>query len=135
MVVLCQEHAAYEKAHYNPNGKRVQLAYHLFSDSPSLQCLVLERRGSVVGYATFVKQFSTWEADYYLYLDCLYLEKSVRGQGWGARLMEKVEEYARAEGYSTVQWQTPSFNKAAIDFYDKIGARAKSKERFYWDIQ
>lgn len=48
--------------------------------------------------------------------------------------MEKIKEYAKAENCTIIQWQTPSFNKKAIDFYRKIGGISKSKERFCLNI-
>lgn len=135
IIVLCQEHANYEKADYEIEDQYERLSGHLFGESPSLKCLVVETDGAMVGYATFMKQFSTWEASHYLYLDCLYLREAARGKGWGVEVMEKVREYATAENCQVVQWQTPAFNKAAIHFYQKIGGHATTKERFFWHLQ
>ncbi|MEO1715245.1 MAG: GNAT family N-acetyltransferase, partial [Bacteroidota bacterium] len=75
--------------------------------------------------------FSTWDAEYYVYLDCLYLEPQTRGQGIGTQIMEEVKAFARAEDCSVIQWQTPDFNEKAIRFYQKIGGVSKAKERFF----
>ena len=132
IVVLCQEHAAYESATCETENHRERLSKHLFGKSPGAQCLVVEADGWVVGYATFMKQFSTWDADHYLYLDCLYLQEAARGQGGGLKVMEKIREYAIGENCRAVQWQTPAYNKAAIRFYRRMGARSTAKERFFW---
>ena len=33
-----------------------------------------------------------------------------------------------------IQWQTPDFNKRAMKFYNRIGAKSKNKERFFLTI-
>ena len=81
-----------------------------------------------------MKQFSTWDANFYIYLDCLYLKENTRGKGLGKMIMEKIKEYGKSNNCNIIQWQTPDFNKKAITFYNKIGGKSKSKERFYLDI-
>jgi GNAT superfamily N-acetyltransferase len=96
--------------------------------------LVVEKENTLIGYATFMKQFSTWDADFYIYLDCLYLKETSRGKGLGKIIMEMIKEYSKVENCTHIQWQTPNFNKKAIQFYLKIGATAKTKERFFLTI-
>lgn len=80
---------------------------------------------------TFMKQFSTWDAAFYLYLNCLYFEPKARGLGLGKQVMEYIWVFAKAENCFQVQWQTPDFNENAIGFYKKVGAISKNKERFF----
>lgn len=88
----------------------------------------------VIGYATFMKQFSTWDMNYYIYLDCLFFIKETRGRSLGTKMINKIKEYAEKQGCKEIQWQTPSFNKRAVQFYQKIGAEFKNKERFFWPV-
>ena len=134
LVALCKRHAEYEKAEYDPKNKVELLSEFIFGQNPLLTCLVAEQENSIVGYATCMKQFSTWDADFYIYLDCLYLEENVRGQGMGTLLMKKIKQFAKMENCSVIQWQTPSDNQKAIDFYQKIGGFSKTKERFRINI-
>lgn len=132
LIKLCALHAAYEKASYSYAGKGGKLFKHLFVDK-TVECLVVENQKELVGYATFLRQFSTWDADYYLYLDCLYLVEELRGQGVGTQLMDLIKSYAEEENCFQIQWHTPTFNKSAIAFYKKIGGVPKEKQRFFWD--
>jgi len=134
IIELCKEHADYEKVDYEHKNKTELLSNFLFEQNPSLKCLVVEQENVIIGYATFMKQFSTWDADYYIYLDCLFIKETTRGKGLGRLIMERIKEYAKTEDCSTIQWQTPDFNKKAIDFYHKIGGISKSKERFFLNI-
>lgn len=132
LIELCSFHAEYEKVEYDPKGKKEKLFEHLFRDPQELQCIVVESQEKLLGYATYIRQYSTWDAAYYLYLDCIYLRDEMRGQGLGTQLMNLVKSYASQNGCFQVQWQTPQFNKKAIEFYKKLGASCKSKERFFW---
>ncbi|MBN4081039.1 GNAT family N-acetyltransferase [Caldithrix abyssi] len=136
IVNLCKEHATYEKSKFNSKNKLELLSNYLFSTKEILKCIVVEKNNQIVGYATFMKQFSTWEANFYVYLDCLFLKEEARGKGVGREMMNQIQEYAKTENCETlhIQWQTPSFNKDAIAFYERIGAKPKTKERFFWKV-
>ena len=131
LVNLCSLHAIFEKAEYDAEKKEVLLNKHLFSDNPNLFCLVVEKANRLIGYATYMKQFSTWEANHYIYMDCLFITKKFRGFGIGEKLLNRIKKEAQELDCSLIQWQTPVFNKRAIKFYDRIGAKSKSKERFF----
>ena len=133
IIELCEALAEYEKANYSKFGKAELLSNYLFGQDEILSCLVAVEQSRVVGYATFMKQFSTWEAKHYLYLDCLFLKPAIRGKGIGKKMMMKIKEIAAQKKCSWIEWQTPNFNDKAINFYHKIGAKSKLKERFFWD--
>lgn len=130
---LVKAHATFEKATALSENNLNQLSNYIFNTNV-LECLVVELNNKIVGYATFMKQFSTWDANYYIYLDCLYLNKKARGKGIGTQIMDKIKTYAKSINCSEIQWQTPDFNKKAIDFYKKLGTDSKSKKRFNWKI-
>jgi GNAT superfamily N-acetyltransferase len=134
LVDLCEAHAIFEQADYEIEGKADNLQKHLFQENPALKCLVLEVDGSIQGYATFMKQYSTWEADFYIFLDTIFIGEKVRRAGYGEKIMQEVKNYAKSEGCESIQWQTPDFNKDGIKFYKKMGAQSLMKERFYWNV-
>ncbi len=133
VVELCALHAAYEKADYDPTGKKEKLARLIFSDHPSLHVLVVQQGTRLIGYASLTKQCSTWDANHYIYMDCLYMREEARSQGIGAVFMDRIKELSRDLGCHLIQWQTPDFNVRAIQFYKRIGGRALQKERFFLD--
>ena len=81
-----------------------------------------------------MKQYSTWDAKEYLYMDCLFLFEEYRGLGIGEELVNTMKEFGRKEDIDLIQWQTPDFNVRAIKFYRRLGASSKSKERFFLTI-
>jgi ribosomal protein S18 acetylase RimI-like enzyme len=136
IIRLCAEHAEFEQAQYSTEGKAEKLAAHLFSDAPDLFCLLVESvDGEVLGYATFMREFSTWDAEFYLHMDCLYLRPHARNRGIGEALMRAIAAQAKQLHCSQMQWQTPAFNQRALQFYERLGAGAKEKIRLYLNEQ
>lgn len=135
VVDLCQKLAEYERASFNSVGKEDKLQKALFGERPKLFCLVVEVNRTIVGYASYTFDFSTWDAATFMYLDCLYLEKDVRGFGIGEALIKKLKHIAKDKNCINIQWQTPEFNERAIKFYRRIGGIGKNKVRFFLDLQ
>jgi GNAT superfamily N-acetyltransferase len=134
LVDLCQKHAEYELAAFNPLRKEEGLKKALFSEHPKLFCLVVEVNETIVGYTTYTFDFSTWDAASFMYMDCLYLEEEARGFGIGEAIIEKLKQIAIAENCINIQWHTPKFNERAIQFYHRIGGTGKEKVRFFIDL-
>lgn len=131
VVELCRKHADYEKAPYNPTGKQENLKQAIFSDTPSVYCNVVEINGQIEGYFSYTFDFSTWDAQLFLYLDCLYLEPEYRGKRIGEKIFEELKSIAKKNNCVNIQWHTPDFNERAIKFYHRIGGTGKNKVRFF----
>lgn len=131
IVELCYLHSRYENSEYSIVGKAENLKENLFGNTPKIHCLVIENDTVLLGYATYMKQYATWEAAEYLYMDCLFIREFARGLGFGEKLMEKIMEQSKVLGCDLVQWQTPDFNKRAMKFYNRMGATSKPKVRFF----
>ncbi len=134
LLKLCQAHAVFERSAFDVRGKMEAWQQYLVANEEAIFCWVVEHQKKLIGYASFMKQFSTWEARYYLYLDCLYLDSAYRGLGLGRQLMQRIKVFGQAHHCMEIQWQTPTFNEKAIGFYKALGAKSKSKERFFWNI-
>lgn len=135
IIMLCQEHAHYERAIYNPKGKAIQLEQHLFHSTPTLYCIIAESEQGILAYSTYMKEFSTWEADYYFHMDCLFVREPVRNHGIGLAMIQKMISHAVELNIRLLQWQTPEFNTRAIEFYHRLGAHSKKKLRMYLDLE
>lgn len=133
LVDLCTEHAAYERAEFDPAGKEQALHHMLFAPAARLYCLVAEDEKGLVGYATFSVECSTWDAAYYMHMDCLFLRPQARNKGVGRELMKVIALRALQLGVKRMQWQTPSFNLDAVRFYDRLGPVKKEKFRLFLD--
>jgi ribosomal protein S18 acetylase RimI-like enzyme len=76
---------------------------------------------------SLLTQYSTWNTERYLYLDCLFMRTEYRGLGTGQKLMAMASNYTKELNLSEVQWQTPNDNIDAIRFYKKQDRRTKIK--------
>jgi len=134
VLELCALHAAYEKLPFQREDQRSRWQRDFFSPEPKLYGLVASVDQQLIGYATYMKQYATWDAGEYLYLDCLFVRETHRSLGIGELLMKQVIEDARRLRCEYIQWQTPTFNTRAMKFYRRMGAYSKSKERFFLNL-
>ena len=77
---------------------------------------VLENDGRVVGTVAVVP-LSSAEVE----IKRVYLDASLRGQGWGRRLVEHALAWARARGYGRARlWSDVKFTRAHV-MYERLG--------------
>ena len=130
LVELCAAHAHYERADFEREHKAEALAQLLLGDAARAHGLVADTDRGLAGYATWSREFSTWKACEYAHMDCLYLRPEWRGAGVGTALMRALAEQAAREGLDFLEWQTPSWNRRAIELYHRLGATSSQKLRF-----
>ena len=56
------------------------------------------------------------------FLDLIYLDDALRGQGWGTKMMARWEENMASQGYDHVLLSTQS-DETSKFFYEKLGYR------------
>ncbi len=134
LISICREHALYEKSQYDAGGKADRLRCALFAPEPRLYAWVAEAGGELIGYATATIDFSTWSAQTFLHMDCLFVRDGWRNAGVGVALLNRVVEHAREVKTSEIQWQTPEWNEGASRFYRRCGAIEILKRRFHLHI-
>ncbi|HZY67096.1 MAG TPA: GNAT family N-acetyltransferase [Devosia sp.] len=74
---------------------------------------VLDDRGHPVGGAVGHGSFD------WVFVELLFVPETLRGQGWGTRLLAQVEDFATQHGFAGVWLDTFSFQ--ARPFYEKLG--------------
>lgn len=77
--------------------------------------------GRLVGIVHYIFHRSCWLIGSTCYLQDLYADPSVRGQGVGRKLIEAVYGAADDAGADAVYWLTQDFNTTARQLYDRIG--------------
>lgn len=128
LAPLCAAHAAYERLPYSATGHTQRLRQALANGL--LHVWLMEQGGSAVGYASVTLDWATLSARRFAHLDCLYLDPEARGQGGGQMLMQAAQAFAREQGCTTLQWQTPEWNHGARRFYQRLGAVGVGKQRY-----
>ena len=91
------------------------------TDSQDFSALVAEQGGKLVGLVHYLFHRHCWRIENVCYLQDLYADPTVRGQGIGRRLIEAVYAAADAAGNPTVYWLTQDNNAQARKLYDRIG--------------
>ena len=81
-----------------------------------------EGAGSVLGFALFFTNFSTFLAQPGLYLEDLYVRSDQRGRGIGKALLSRVGRIAGERDCGRFEWSVLDWNESAIRFYEKMGA-------------
>ncbi|WP_347360143.1 GNAT family N-acetyltransferase [Rhizobium sp. Root1334] len=76
--------------------------------------------GRPVGLAHYLFHRSCWQKNSICYLQDLFADPEVRGQGIGRALIEAVYARANAEKAEEVYWMTQDFNANARKLYDRI---------------
>ncbi len=80
--------------------------------------------GTLVGFAHYLFHRSTWSDGPYCYLEDLFVDGAVRGQGAGRMLIEAVAEAARTAGATQLYWLTQETNAGAIALYERVATRS-----------
>jgi GNAT superfamily N-acetyltransferase len=86
--------------------------------------LVAERGTKLGGLVHYIFHRSTTMISPTCYLQDLFTDKSLRGQGVGRALIEAVYERARTAGCGRVYWLTHETNITAQKLYDKVAERS-----------
>jgi GNAT superfamily N-acetyltransferase len=76
--------------------------------------------GQLVGIAHYMFHTSAWSADA-CYLQDLFVDEAVRGQGVARALIEGVAQAARQGSAPRFYWLTHQNNATARTLYDKLG--------------
>jgi len=81
-------------------------------------------QGRPVGLTHYVFHRTCWTIGDTCYLQDLYADPTVRGQGVGRALIEAVYAAADAQGAESVYWMTQDFNATARRLYDRIAVKS-----------
>ncbi|MFD2563873.1 GNAT family N-acetyltransferase [Aquimarina rubra] len=93
-----------------------------FGEQPLFHCFVAEVKDEIVGLALVYFRFSTWKGKT-VHLEDLIVRESKRGTGIGMALYKRVMLYGKEQGVKRVEWNVLDWNKPAVDFYLKSGAK------------
>lgn len=122
VLELIQELADFEKESDAVEVTKEDLIREGFGENPLFHCFVAEVEGNIRGIALVYYRFSTWKGRT-IHLEDLIVNESMRGTGLGSALYKRVMQYAAEKGVKRVEWNVLDWNKPAVDFYKKSGAK------------
>ncbi len=123
--------ARYEKLEHEVVMTEEKLTDSLFGERRYAETLIAENDGEPVGFALFFHNFSTFLAQPGIYLEDLFVVPEQRGRGVGRALLERLARVAVDRGCGRLEWAVLDWNKDAITFYERLGAKANSDWTVY----
>ena len=130
---LIRELAEYERALEEAKATEKQLQEALFfGPRPAAYAHVAtDSTDSVVGYAIWFLNFSTWRGVHGIHLEDLYVRPTARGGGHGKALLTELARICVERGYQRLEWSVLNWNTPAIDFYKALGAHPQDEWTVY----
>ena len=113
--------ADYEKCADEVVADEATLYHSLFVEH-SAEVVFAEEEGTVVGFALFFHNFSTFVGRKGLYLEDLFVLPEKRGRGYGKALLKYLAKVAVERNCGRMEWICLDWNKPAIEVYRSIGA-------------
>ncbi|WP_030164904.1 GNAT family N-acetyltransferase [Spirillospora albida] len=123
--------AEYERAPHEVKTTEDLVRASLFGDDPKVFAHVAEHEGKAAGFAVWFVNYSTWTGRHGIYLEDLFVDPAVRGNGYGKALLTELVRIADERGYTRVEWSVLDWNSSAIAFYEAMGARPQDEWTVY----
>jgi GNAT superfamily N-acetyltransferase len=121
--------AEYERALDSVAATEDDLRRALFGAQPAVFAHVAEHEGTVVGFALWFLNYSTWTGQHGIYLEDLFVDKELRGSGYGKALLTELARVCVQRGYQRLEWSVLKWNAPSIAFYKSLGAQPMDE----WD--
>jgi GNAT superfamily N-acetyltransferase len=118
---------AYERLSHEIVATEDGLRRWLFGDRPAAEVVLARVGETVVGFALFFQNFSTFLGRPGLYLEDLFVMPEWRGRGIGRRLLVHLAGLAVERGCGRMEWAVLDWNEPALRLYERIGARVMNE--------
>lgn len=113
--------AEYEKLLDQVTASEADIARDLFGDAPKVFCEIAEWDGKPVGFALWFYTFSTFQGRHGIWLEDLYVDPSMRGNGIGKALLVNLAQRCIRENLGRFEWWVLDWNEPSIEFYKSQG--------------
>ncbi len=123
LIGLIRDLAEFEKLLHLVQITPEALHEHLFGEHPVVEAIVVLHRETLIAFALFFTNFSTFLGRPGLYLEDLYVQPAHRGAGIGKVLLKQLAALAVQRGCGRFEWSVLDWNKNAIGFYEGMGAK------------
>lgn len=123
ILALIRGLADYERLRRECKATAAGVRRHGFGRRPYFETIIARRGGRPVGFALYFFTFSTFLAKPTLYLEDLFVRPDERGRGAGRALLAALARIAVRRGCGRLEWAVLDWNRPAIGFYERLGAR------------
>jgi GNAT superfamily N-acetyltransferase len=101
----------------------------LFGAAPLATILLAEVDTIAVGFTLFYYTYSSLLAQPSLWMDDLFIQPQMRGQGIGTALVTHLAELAQSRHCGRMDWMVATDNIRGLAFYQKLGAKILERNR------
>ncbi|MGH2665727.1 N-acetyltransferase family protein [Flavobacterium sp.] len=122
VLELIKELAIFEKEPEAVVVKVDDLIRDGFGEKPLFQTFIAEVNNKIVGMALYYYRYSTWKGKT-IHLEDLIVKEEMRGTGIGFDLYSEIIRQGKKDNVRRIEWNVLDWNKPAVDFYIKSGAK------------
>jgi GNAT superfamily N-acetyltransferase len=115
--------AEYERLAHEARATSARVRAHGFGPRRYFETLICRRGGRPIGFALYFFTYSTFLARPTLYLEDLFVLPEERRAGAGKALLKALARIAVRRGCGRLEWAVLDWNRPAIGFYKRLGAR------------
>lgn len=123
ILTLIKELADYEKLLHEVIATEDDLKKTLFGPRAHAEVIIGYLNSKPVTFALFFHNYSTFLGKSGIYLEDLYVQSSMRGQGIGKKMLKHLATLAKERNCGRFEWSVLDWNEPAIQFYKSIGAK------------
>lgn len=122
-LALIDALADYEKLKRPTRAAKKRLIEDAFGKQKRIDAFLAFSDDKPVGYAIIFETYSSFLAKPTLYLEDIFILKEYRRFGIGKKFFDALLKEARKRKCGRMEWVVLDWNKPAINFYDKLGAK------------
>jgi GNAT superfamily N-acetyltransferase len=123
--------AEYERLSNEIVATEKSLRESLFGSRRVAEVILGYAEAEPAGFAVFFHNYSTFLGRPGIYLEDLFVKPEWRRRGLGTQLLRYIAQQAVARNCGRLEWSVLDWNKPAIGFYKKLGARAMDEWTVY----
>ncbi len=127
ILALIRGLAEYERLLPEMKATAARIRHHGFGRRPYFETLICCCGARPVGFALYFFTYSTFVGRPSLYLEDLFVLPQERGNGAGKALLRALAKIAVKRRCGRMEWTVLDWNRPAIRFYERLGARLRKE--------